>query len=61
MGIKHGIFLAAKYLAYCIPHLRNHQVLLAKKVKEIDDIQNIRHKTNSVEEWLKLRKLKGSI
>ncbi len=60
-GIKHGIFLAAKYLAYCIPHLRNHQVLLAKKVKEIDDIQNIRHKTNSVEEWLKLRKLKGSI
>ncbi len=60
-GIKHGIFLAIKYLAFCIPHLRNHQILLAKKVKEINDIQKIRHKTNSVEEWLEMRKSKGSI
>jgi len=60
-GIKYGIFLAIKYLAFCIPHLRNHQILLAKKVKEINDIQKIRHKTNSVEEWLEIRKSKGSI
>ena len=60
-GIKHGIFLAIKYLSFCIPHLRNHQILLVKKVKEINDIQKLRHKTNSVEEWLEIRKSKGSI
>ena len=60
-GLKHGVFLAAKYLAYCIPHLRNHHILLAKKVKEINEIGEIRKKTNSVEEWLKIRKLRGNI
>ncbi len=58
-GIKHGIFLAAKNLAYCIPHLRNHQILLAKKINEIDEIKNLRIKTESKEEWLKIRSSQG--
>lgn len=58
-GLKHGLFLAAKYLAYCIPHLRNHHVLLAQKTHNIEEIGNVRKKTESVSEWLELRKSKG--
>ena len=57
-GVKHGVFLAAKYLAYCVPHLRNHHILVAQKNKNLEEVGDIRKTTDSLEEWLKIRKLK---
>ena len=39
-----------------IPHLKNHHIILAKKVKNIDEITKNRVATESKEEFLKIRK-----
>lgn len=57
-GFKHGIFLVAKYLAYYIPHLRNHHILVAQKDKNLEEVGDIRKTTDSHEKWMKLRKSK---
>ena len=39
-----------------IDHLKNHHIILAKKVKNTNEIIENRKTTDSIEEWLKIRK-----
>ena len=53
---KNVIFELIKNTGFLIPHLRNHHILLAKKVKNIDEIIEDRKTTTSKEGFLKKRK-----
>ena len=54
--IKNIIFELIKNTGFMIPHLRNHHIILAKKVENIDDIIQNRKQTESTEVILKIRK-----
>lgn len=43
-----------KEFTYFIPHFRNHQIILAKKVENIEDMERIKP-TTSEKEWMNLR------
>tara|TARA_Y100000590_G_scaffold237720_1_gene267518 strand:- start:5141 stop:6088 length:948 start_codon:yes stop_codon:yes gene_type:complete len=53
---KNVIFELIKNTGFLIPHLRNHHILLAKKVENIDEIIKNRETTTSKEDFLKIRK-----
>ena len=54
--LKNIIFELIKNTGFLIPHLKNHHIILAKKVENIDDIIQNRKQTESTEEFLKIRK-----
>ena len=54
--VKNIIYELIKNTGFLIPHLRNHQILLAKKTKSFDEINQNRRTTNSREEFLEMRK-----
>ena len=54
--IKNIIFELIKNTGFLIPHLKNHHIILAKKVKNTDEIIENRKTTDSIEEWLKIRR-----
>ena len=45
-----------KNTGFLISHLRNHHIILAKKVKDIDEVIKNRKITYSTKEWLEIRK-----
>tara|TARA_B100000315_G_C14540243_1_gene570536 strand:- start:131 stop:1105 length:975 start_codon:yes stop_codon:yes gene_type:complete len=45
-----------KKTGFLIKHLRNHQIILARKNKNIEEILDLRKTTTSKEEWLEIRK-----
>ena len=55
-NLKNIIFELVKNTGFLIPHLRNHHILLAKKVKNIDEIIQNRSATTSKKEFLEIRK-----
>ena len=55
-NLKNIIFELIKNTGFLIPHLRNHHILLAKKVKNIDEIIQNRSTTTSKKEFLEIRK-----
>jgi len=54
--LKNIIYQLVKNTGFLIPHLRNHQIILAKKIKNIDEIIQKRVITTSMEEWMEIRK-----
>jgi len=54
--LKNILFEIIKNTGFLIPHLRNHHILIVKKVKNIDEVIKDRSVTTSKEEWLKIRK-----
>jgi len=54
--IKNIIYEVIKNTGFLIPHLRNHQILLAKKIRSFDEINQNRRTTASREEFLEMRK-----
>ena len=54
--LKNIIFELIKNTGFLIPHLRNHHILIVKKVKSTDEVIKDRSVTTSKEEWLKIRK-----
>ena len=54
--LKNIIFELIKNTGFLIPHLRNHHILIVKKVKNTDEVIKDRSVTTSKEEWLKIRK-----
>ena len=55
-NIKNITFELIKNAGFMIPHLRNHHIILAKKIKNTDEIIEKRKTTDSKEEFLKIRK-----
>ena len=55
-NLKNILFELIKNTGFLIPHLRNHHILIAKKIKNIEDVIKERKITTSREEWFKLRK-----
>jgi len=45
-----------KNTGFLFSHLRNHHIILAKKIKNIDELENERRITYSLEEWSEIRK-----
>jgi len=54
--LKNIIYHLIKNTGFLIPHLRNHHIILAKKIKNIDEIIQAREITTSKKEWLEIRK-----
>ncbi|MBD1144517.1 methyltransferase domain-containing protein [Pelagibacterales bacterium SAG-MED37] len=54
--LKNIIFELIKNIGFSIPHLRNHQIVLAKKVKNIEEVKKNRMVTTSIKEWQEIRK-----
>ena len=54
--IKNIIYELIKNTGFIIPHLKNHQIILAKKIRNISEINQNRTPTESKEEFLKIRK-----
>ncbi len=55
-SLKNILFELIKNTGFIIPHLRNHQILLAQKVKSNEEVIKKRTITTSKEEWFKIRK-----
>ena len=55
-NLKNIIFELIKNIGFSIPHLRNHQIVLAKKVKNIEEVKKNRMVTTSIKEWKEIRK-----
>ena len=53
-SFKGYLGLILKNVSYLIPHFRNHQVLVAEKIENINSMNRIKP-TTSKEEWMKLR------
>ena len=53
---KNIIFELIKNTGFLISHLKNHHIVLAKKIKDIDEVVKNRKITNSIEEWNQIRK-----
>ena len=45
-----------KNVGFLVPHLRNHHIILAKKVKNNEEVIKNRQITSSTEEWNKIRR-----
>lgn len=54
-GLKNIIFEIIKNVGFLVPHLRNHHILLARKVKDIHAVKSIRKTTKDRSEWLRMR------
>ena len=54
--VKNIIYELIKNTGFLISHLRNHHIILAKKVKDIDEVIKNRKITYSTKEWLEIRK-----
>ena len=54
LSLKNLAKLSLKKIFYTLPHLRNHQILLAKKNENIDEMNRI-NPTSSEKEWMSLR------
>ena len=48
-----------KNTGFLISHLRNHHIILAKKIKNIDEVIKNRKITHSKKEFLEIRKNKS--
>ena len=55
-NIKYILHTIIKNTGFLISHLRNHHIILAKKIKDIDEVIKNRKITYSIEEWLEIRK-----
>ena len=55
-NIKYILHTIIKNTGFLISHLRNHHIILAKKIKNIDEIIQKRVITTSMEEWMEIRK-----
>ena len=55
-NFKNIIFELIKNTGFLISHLKNHHIVLAKKIKDIDEVVKNRKITNSIEEWNQIRK-----
>jgi len=55
-NIKYILHTIIKNTGFLISHLRNHHIILAKKVKDIDEVIKNRKITYSTKEWLEIRK-----
>ena len=55
-NIKYILHTIIKNTGFLISHLRNHHIILAKKVKNIDEVIKNRKITHSTKEWLEIRK-----
>ena len=53
--LKNIIYELIKNTGFMISHLRNHHIILAKKVKNIDEVVNNRKTANSLKEWNEIR------
>ena len=54
-NLKNIIFELIKNTGFLVPHLRNHHIILAKKIKNNEIIQN-RKTTSSLKEFMEIRK-----
>ena len=54
--LKNIIFELIKNTGFLIPHLRNHHIILAKKIKNINELTQVRKTTTSMQEWFEIRK-----
>ena len=55
--VKNMLYELVKNIGFLFPHLRNHHIVLAKKVKNIDELEKKeRGITYSLEEWSEIRK-----
>ena len=54
LSFKNILVDSIKNLANLVPHFRNHQIILAKKIENIDDIKRM-EPTSSKNEWIKYR------
>ena len=52
---KNLIYNLIKKIGFMIPHLRNHQIILAKKVKNTNETLNDRKVVYTKQEWMKKR------
>ncbi len=55
-NIKYILHTIIKNTGFLISHLRNHHIILAKKVKDIDEVIKNRKITHSKKEFLEIRK-----
>ena len=54
--LKNIIYQLIKNTGFLVPHLRNHHIILAKKIKNIEEIIQKRKITTSMKEYLEIRK-----
>ena len=54
--LKNILYELIKNTGFLIPHLRNHHIILAKKIKNIDEVIKNRKITHSKKEFLEIRK-----
>ena len=54
--IKNILYQLIKNTGFLIPHLRNHHIILAKKINNVEEIIQKRKVTTSMQEWLEIRK-----
>ena len=54
--LKNMIYEFVKNTGFLFSHLRNHHIILAKKTKNINELENERKITYSLEEWSEIRK-----
>ena len=55
-NLKNLVFELIKNTGFLIPHLRNHHIVLAKKVKDVEEVMKNRVVTTSNKEWHEIRK-----
>jgi len=54
--LKNILYQLVKNTGFLIPHLRNHHIMVAKKINSVDEIIHKRKITTSMQEWLEIRK-----
>jgi|TARA_B100001964_G_scaffold244079_1_gene324159 SAM-dependent methyltransferase len=55
-NLKNIIFELVKNTGFLIPHLRNHHILIAKKIKNIDEVAKNRKAVTSKKDFFEIRK-----
>lgn len=55
-SFKNLLYELTKNIGFLVPHLRNHHIILAKKIKDINKLDKERKITYSLEEWSNIRK-----
>jgi SAM-dependent methyltransferase len=53
--LKNMVYELIKNTGFLVQHLRNHHIILAKKIKDIDEVTKDRVITHSKKEWGKIR------
>ena len=54
--LKNIIFELIKNTGFLISHLKNHHIILAKKIKNTDEVIQNRGQTDSLKKWTEIRK-----